>query len=140
MPPLSLGFLEPICKVSSDEPGCGSIKSFLSSSHIVSINMAHVPVSLAHLGRETFRLFQKVTGVSDAHRTRDEACLPKAQYEVQRDRFKIWAIDLGLVVPGHGSLDYRVREAESLANTFRVFLGDLNESLREGAIPSILLF
>ncbi|KAK5190084.1 general transcription repressor [Exophiala xenobiotica] len=48
----------------------------------------------------------------------------------QSERFKIWAVDLGLLVPGHGSLDYRVREAENVQQTIRAYLNDLSEYLR----------
>jgi hypothetical protein len=48
----------------------------------------------------------------------------------QSERFRIWAVDLGLLVPGHGSLDYRVREAETVQQTIRAYLNDLSEYLR----------
>lgn len=51
------------------------------------------------------------------------------------EKFKTWAVSLGLLVPGHGSLDYRVREAEGLARTLESFLGDLQEILGEGVPP-----
>lgn len=51
--------------------------------------------------------------------------------ETEKERFEIWAVDLGLLVPGHGSLDYRLSEAESLSTTLTTFLLDLNDNLQE---------
>ncbi|KAK5204193.1 general transcription repressor [Exophiala xenobiotica] len=48
----------------------------------------------------------------------------------QSERFRTWAVDLGLLVPGHGSLDYRVREAENVQQTIRAYLNDLSDYLR----------
>lgn len=49
-------------------------------------------------------------------------------------RFKIWSKSTGLLIPGHGSLDYRVREAESLSTTLHSFLTDLQEDFEEGEL------
>ena len=42
-------------------------------------------------------------------------------------------MNLGLFVAGHGSLSYRLREAERLESTVRRFIEDLNSSLTEGS-------
>ncbi len=41
-------------------------------------------------------------------------------------------MNLGLFVAGHGSLDYRVRDAEKLAQTIRRFMKELVDTLGEG--------
>lgn len=89
--------------------------------------------TLAEVGGESFTLFRQVIGeiVNDYIKVNGVLYKAEALFAAERDRFKIWAIDLGLLVPGHGSLDYRVREAESLAQTLQTFLVDLNQSLFE---------
>jgi hypothetical protein len=93
--------------------------------------------TLAETGQETFSLFKQVTAINQApENSTTKEFWPKAALVAEADRFELWAISLGLLVPGHGSLDYRVREAETLYNTCQTFLGDLNGSLLEGQTPS----
>ncbi|KAL6835399.1 hypothetical protein V8C40DRAFT_272685 [Trichoderma camerunense] len=40
---------------------------------------------------------------------------PKQLFLAQFDRFELWAVNLGVFVMGHGSLDYRIRDSETLA-------------------------
>ena len=91
------------------------------------------PLTLAGVGRATFDLFKEVIELSVNIPAESDIRLDRLDtpFVAERDRFKIWAIDLGLLVPGHGSLDYRVREAQSLSRTIRTFLVDLNQSLVE---------
>ncbi|KAL4911445.1 hypothetical protein BDW74DRAFT_142923 [Aspergillus multicolor] len=56
---------------------------------------------------------------------------PIAPIAAEADRFELWAVNLGLFVAGHGSLDYRVREAESISGTLHRFMISLNEALAE---------
>lgn len=69
--------------------------------------------TLASHGRVTFTHFERSASLISQH---VDAEIRKfaSSIQDQAQRFKIWAIDLGLLVPGHGSLDYRVRDAESL--------------------------
>ena len=87
--------------------------------------------TLRQLGGETLTLLKRVRAVG-----RDEDIIhsgwPSVLFEAEADRFELWAVNLGLFVPGHGSLDYRVREAESLEHTLRRFMKGLNDSLTEG--------
>ncbi|PQE07748.1 meiosis-specific serine threonine- kinase mek1 protein [Rutstroemia sp. NJR-2017a BVV2] len=53
-------------------------------------------------------------------------------FAAEADRFELWSVNLGLFVYGHGSLDYRVREAPSLKSTLQEFIADLNRALIEG--------
>ncbi|KAK6495223.1 hypothetical protein TWF481_003249 [Arthrobotrys musiformis] len=89
-------------------------------------------VALSRVGVETKRLFRDITAcVSDG--ARDGSCSEsfKDCFKVEADRFGLWALNLGLFVPDHGSLDYRVRDAETLRDMFRTLLISLNNSLAE---------
>ncbi|RDW93385.1 uncharacterized protein DSM5745_00707 [Aspergillus mulundensis] len=85
--------------------------------------------SLAQVGLETMTLFAKAKGKATSVASRGS--LPVARIAAEADRFELWAVNLGLFVSGHGSLDYRVREAESISRTLLRFLMSLNESLAE---------
>ena len=86
--------------------------------------------SLADLGFEALSLFQRVQTVERDKTFQD---WPAASFAAEAERFELWAVNLGLFVIGHGSLDYRVREADRLAQTIRRFLQELMDSLAEGA-------
>ena len=91
--------------------------------------------SLAAIGYDIYRLLNEIA-IKDFHLEPDSEDARSINLIIHEgQRFKVWAVSLGLLVPGHGSLDYRVREAESLAQTLKSFLCDLVESLEEG-IPS----
>ena len=94
--------------------------------------------SLASLGRASFDFFDRVvrtfaappptpilSPADNKHPRNHAAFLQEFQ------RFRIWAVDLGLLVPGHGSLDYRLRDADNLKSTVHSFLEDLNLYLQE---------
>ncbi|UKZ93390.1 uncharacterized protein TrAFT101_008304 [Trichoderma asperellum] len=49
----------------------------------------------------------------------------------QFDRFELWAVNLGLFVMGHGSLDYRIRDSESMKESMYMMIQNLNRSLDE---------
>lgn len=84
---------------------------------------------LADLGFEVLSLFQHIQNV-DSDKTPED--WPAALFAAEAERFELWAVNLGLFVVGHGSLDYRVREADRLAQTIRRFLQELMDSLAEG--------
>jgi hypothetical protein len=86
-------------------------------------------VSLADLGLNAIDLFHKVEKALIERA--DKAC-PENMFLVESERFELWAANMGLFVKGHGSLDYRVREAERIAQTLREFMQDLVDSLEEG--------
>lgn len=93
--------------------------------------MASVASStLAGRGRQVFARFDS-SGSLISHHVNDEVREFTSALQDQAQRFKIWAIDLGLLVPGHGSLDYRVRETESLQRTLVTYLDDLSLDLKE---------
>jgi hypothetical protein len=87
--------------------------------------------NLAEIGAETLRLINRVKAIGhDAEKKRPES--PNVLFETEADRFELWAVNLGLFVAGHGSLDYRIREAESLESALRRVMSGLNDSLIEG--------
>lgn len=85
--------------------------------------------SLCDVGFEVLSLFQRLQNVDSEP---SSAEWPVASFNLEHERFELWAVNLGLFVAGHGSLDYRLRQAERLAQTIRRFLLELTESLTEG--------
>lgn len=93
-------------------------------------------MALKDLGSEAIDLFQKVEKA--LKESADEAW-PEALFLTESERFELWAANMGLFVAGHGSLDYRVREAERLAETLRRFMKELINSLDDGKTSLDLL-
>ena len=102
-----------------------------SSSIASTVPLSGLPMgaTLADLGFEALSLFQRVQTV---HSDKTYQEWPAASFTAEAERFELWAVNLGLFVAGHGSLDYRVREADRLAQTIRRFLQELMDSLVEG--------
>ena len=85
---------------------------------------------LGSLGQDLFTSFED--GIRVLHSKEEELTTTlESDLRHQFDRFRMWAIDLGLLVPGHGSLDYRVRDAGKVRRTFETFLQDLFGYLAE---------
>ncbi|KKO99636.1 hypothetical protein THAR02_08255 [Trichoderma harzianum] len=59
-----------------------------------------------------FKLLQEVELKSVEYQSQES---PKQPFLAQFDRFELWAVNLGVFVMGHGSLDYRIRDSETLA-------------------------
>jgi hypothetical protein len=89
--------------------------------------------TLHDTGVETKELFQLVIDEPAGDTGHEE--WPKAQFAAEADRFELWAVNLGLFVSGHGSLDYRVRQAENVKSMLQKFMTALNDSLAEGQSP-----
>ncbi|KAK6517407.1 hypothetical protein TWF281_004064 [Arthrobotrys megalospora] len=85
--------------------------------------------TLQQLGLETKELFARVVTEFNNDPSRDASIATLLSAEA--DRFGLWAVSLGLFVPGHGSLDYRVRGAENIKNMLEKFLDTLKSSLVE---------
>ncbi|KAF3250365.1 hypothetical protein TWF128_007521 [Orbilia oligospora] len=85
--------------------------------------------TLNELGLETTELFSKIAWKFENDTSIDASI--GTLLSAEADRFGLWAVSLGLFVPGHGSLDYRVREAENIRTVIKGFLETLNESLNE---------
>lgn len=91
--------------------------------------------SPALLGLEVASLFQLIDSIEKpTANTGDNESgeWPKSRFMAESDRFQLWAVNLGLFVPGHGSLDYRVREAGGLKDTVCRFLKSLITALQQG--------
>lgn len=101
-------------------------------THTTAMEAVSNPQTLAQTGLETIRLFGKVKNIDKLPSLNLAEEWPKALFAGESDRFELWAVNLGLFVAGHGSLSYRLREAERLESTIRRFMEDLNSSLVEG--------
>ncbi|KAF2729894.1 hypothetical protein EJ04DRAFT_501555, partial [Polyplosphaeria fusca] len=87
---------------------------------------SHYSGSLYSLGLATRKAFQKALCEDDL--TGDDT---RQRLVVENERFELWATNLGLFVAGHGSLDYRVRQAENIKEMLQKFLSALISSLTE---------
>ncbi len=97
--------------------------------------------SLADTGLATmkrFKLLQEVELESAENQSQES---PKKLLLAQFDRFELWAVNLGVFVMGHGSLDYRIRDSESMKEAILQMMKNLNRSLDEGTdVISIYYF
>lgn len=93
---------------------------------------ASKPLTLAETSLETITLLKRVKNIDKPAENSSAEEWPKELFAAEEDRFELWAVNLGLFVSGHGSLDYRLRDAERLESTIRRFITDLNNSLIEG--------
>ncbi|KAL6805232.1 hypothetical protein J3E68DRAFT_441711 [Trichoderma sp. SZMC 28012] len=87
--------------------------------------------SLADTGLATmkrFKLLQEVELKSVEDQPHES---PKQLFLAQFDRFELWAVNLGVFVMGHGSLDYRIRDSESMKEAILQMMKNLNRSLDE---------
>ncbi|KAH8812882.1 hypothetical protein F5884DRAFT_668366, partial [Xylogone sp. PMI_703] len=87
--------------------------------------------TLAEMGLETIALLKQVKNIDKPAENMITEEWPRGLFAAEADRFDLWAVNLGLFVSGHGSLDYRLRDAERLESTIRKFIKDLNSSLNE---------
>ena len=88
------------------------------------------PERLRDIGLRIVELFKRMKGLPTV--TDPGLSQAYASSEAEADRFQLWAVNLGLFVFGHGALDYRLRDADSLHRTVWVFLGNLERALVEG--------
>jgi hypothetical protein len=89
--------------------------------------------SLADVGLVTvqrFKLLEEVKPLESVTSQIQE--WPVNLFRAQFDRFELWAVNLGLFVMGHGSLDYRIRDSESMRESIYKMIQNLNRSLDEG--------
>ncbi|GAB1316324.1 hypothetical protein MFIFM68171_06534 [Madurella fahalii] len=87
--------------------------------------------TLANAGFRTVELFGSVKALmqTSQHARRDELLTIKLANEA--DRFELWTVNLGVFVLGNASLDYRVRDAESIRLAISRFITSLNDALIE---------
>lgn len=97
----------------------------------MSIDAVLASLSLADLGSNVIDLFRRV---EKALQQSADGAWPEEFFVAESEIFELWAANMGLFVAGHGSLDYRVREAERLTLTLRRFMQDLINSLDDGEI------
>lgn len=96
--------------------------------------MASQSAALSGVGLDVVKLFREVNAINKHVEDGKYAQWPGDLFAAESDRFEVWAVNLGLFVPGHGSLDYRIREASSLRAALLRFMSDLKYSLAEGFI------
>ncbi|KAL7915417.1 hypothetical protein GGI35DRAFT_436809 [Trichoderma velutinum] len=87
--------------------------------------------SLADTGLATmkrFKLLQEAELESLEDQSRE---WPKHLFLAQFYRFELWAVNLGVFVMGHGSLDYRIRDSENMKEAISKMMSNLNRSLDE---------
>lgn len=101
-------------------------------AHSPSVDAVSGSVALTNLGSNIIDLFRKV---DETLKQSVNGAWPEELFVAESERFELWAANMGLFVVGHGSLDYRVREAEWLAQTLRRFMQDLVNSLDDGTTP-----
>lgn len=89
--------------------------------------------SLADVGLvavQRFKLLEEVKPLDSVATQMQE--WPTNLFRAQFDRFELWAVNLGLFVMGHGSLDYRIRDSESMRESIYKMIQNLNRSLDDG--------
>ena len=89
--------------------------------------------SLASLGRRGMEGLKRLVA---AHQTLGEDSRFREQIlisdlEEELARFKLWSGNIALLQGGHAALDYRLREAPMVEETFRSLLSDFLESLHD---------
>ena len=88
--------------------------------------------ALAAAGFRTVALFEKAKVIDQSSEAARRLEWPAASLAAEADRFQLWAVNLGLFVSGHASLDYRVRDAESIRLVILRFITSLGDALTEG--------
>lgn len=80
---------------------------------------------LKQTGLEVVALFKRLSG---ENQDLSDVLLHEA------DRFGLWASNLGLFVTGHASLQYRLREAETVRSVIELLLQDMRSMLVESTL------
>ncbi|QYS95104.1 ANK_REP_REGION domain-containing protein [Trichoderma simmonsii] len=87
--------------------------------------------SLAAAGLATMKQFKFLQDVELESVENQSKKWPKNLFLAQFDRFELWAVNLGVFVKGHGSLDYRIRDSENMKEAILKMMKNLNRSLDE---------
>lgn len=61
----------------------------------------------------------------------DEVTVSRSEFINEAQRFDLWAVNLGLFLKGHSSLDYRFRDSPPLLRYADVLLRGLETSLKQ---------
>jgi len=89
--------------------------------------------ALADAGFRVAALLEKVKALDSSKFPENfHALAPKLACEA--DRFQLWAVNLGLFVSGHASLDYRVRDAGTIRSAAQRLISSLEDALTEGCL------
>ena len=83
---------------------------------------------LAIVGKEIHASFNLILG---SHLDDRLEGYTTAAWEYEYQRFYLWANNFGLHHRGHSSLDYRLRESETLIRLFATLLHSLKTSLND---------
>ncbi|KIW11455.1 hypothetical protein PV08_10755 [Exophiala spinifera] len=86
---------------------------------------------LASLGRKNFALLEQVIGGFKSGLLEDAHARNHCAFLNEYERYRVWAVESGLLAPGHGSLDYRLRESGTLTELFELILNGLAQNLEE---------
>ncbi|KAK3314332.1 hypothetical protein B0H66DRAFT_483830 [Apodospora peruviana] len=86
--------------------------------------------ALADAGIRVAAEFEKVKAV-DSRKFSENFHTLALKLSFEADRFLLWAVNLGLFVSGHASLDYRVRDAENIRSAAQRLISSLEDALTE---------
>jgi hypothetical protein len=86
--------------------------------------------TLGAIGIEARELFSVLTSVSKKSALTSPFFEPQ-ELVTQFEKFELWALNLGLNAPGHGSLDYRLRDWEVANDIVRRLLEDVRDALAD---------
>ena len=93
--------------------------------------MANAPSTLHDLGLQVLQHFRQIQSIASGDGKGSTNELSRSTVAAEAERFELWSINLGVFVSGHGSLDYRLRQADGLRQTIFNFLTGLFNALRE---------
>ncbi|CAO2649503.1 Nn.00g068880.m01.CDS01 [Neocucurbitaria sp. VM-36] len=77
------------------------------------------------------RAFQSLSTALSTSDNRWAQSIDREALEDEIGRFRVWCGNLGALLKGHGSLDYRLRDSPLLSSNALKFLGELEENLNE---------
>lgn len=77
------------------------------------------------------RAFQKLAYALDTNDTKWANLIDREALEDEIGRFRVWCGNLGALLKGHGSLDYRLRDSPLLSSNALKFLEELDDNLNE---------
>jgi len=88
---------------------------------------------LLHFAESAFALQPKP---SKPGGTNDEFLLSLDDVQSEKERFQLWAANLGLYATGDRSLDYRIQDSPSVKEYTSQLLHELREDLVDGKLMS----
>ena len=116
---------------SSCDGGFAPLTPFATLPQLEALGVMSAP-TLASVGLDIRCWFGEVDALDRQAGDTKHREWPRALFAAESDRSELWSVNMGLFVPGHGSLDYRIRDSPSLKTTFARFMTDLRDSLDQG--------